>query len=278
MTCDRVRELISAYHDGELEQPAAGQVTAHLETCRACGQAQAAISRLGRLLASLEDCHAPEDLWDRIAAGVSSCSVPGQPLRLSGLVTVRRGWLVAAASIALVTSLSSHWIAGRTWFAPAPAQPIQTTYGLALGVYVQELHEGRDAYERFLAVHQGRQVAPDELVRQVGFRPLVPEELPDGFRLDKSYVLATTCCQAVELRYVKGAQLVTIFQQGQGHPVLFDGFAPEPIGIDGVSCRRGQVGDIVIINWDGAGRNTTLLARGDFPRLETMVRFLNRTP
>ncbi len=107
---------------------------------------------------------------------------------------------------------------------------------------------------------------------------MVPLELPDGFRLDKSYVFATTCCNAIELRYVKGSQLVTVFQQGRGHPVLFDGFETGTSRIDGVVCRRGRVGDIGIVNFNSGGRNTTLLARADFSEVPTMVQLFNATP
>lgn len=271
MTCDEVRELLSGYRDGELEASADEQVRAHLLTCRGCAEEAQVLSDLGRLLASLRPCHPPDHLWERITTAVGvSCG---------GLRAVRRRWVAVAASIAMVSSFSSSWIAARTWLVAPQAQPIQTTFGLALGAYVQELDEDKkDVFSRFLAMHQGREVSPDELVRLVGFTPLVPKELPNGLRLDKSYVLATTCCNAIELRYVKGSQLVTVFQQGRGHPVLFDGFETKTTRIDSVVCRRGRVGDIVIVNFDGAGRNTTLLARADFSEIPTIVQLFNTTP
>ena len=282
MTCDEVRESLSGNLDGELENSVAEQVRGHLATCRACAQESEALSNLTRLLRPLRDCDLRVDLWERISAHVAGAAVqddppcPGagaawsQPRR-------RWPWVAAAAAVGVATFISSYQFASRSWFAPEPVRPIQTAYGLALGVYVQEFEEGEQAFDRFLALHEGREVSPDGLVRQVGFTPLVPEELPDGFRLDKSYVLATTCCNAIELRYVKGARLVTVFQQGPGHPVLFDRFDIETTRIAGISCRRGRVGDVVIVNWDGGGRNTTLLARADAPQIESMVRFLNRT-
>ncbi len=283
MTCDEVRELLSGYHDGELEASADRQVRAHLLACRACAEEAQVLSSLGRLLASLRDCRPPAELWERITAALSPSCVQDEPVRFgavpaASLRAVRRRWVAAAASVAMVTSFSSYWLASRSWFVPPRTQPIQTIFGLALGAYVQELEEGKEVFDRFLAMHQGREVSPDELVRQVGFTPLVPQELPDGFRLDKSYVLATTCCNAIELRYVKGSQLVTVFQQRRGHPVLFDGFETETTRIEGVVCRRGRVGEIVIVNFDGAGRNTTLLARADFSEISTMVQLFNTTP
>ncbi len=284
MTCDEVRELLSGYCDGELEASAHEQVRLHLLTCRECAEEAQVLSGLGRLLASLGQCHPPEHLWERITTAVALPSGGDEPGRLAarpnvGLRAVRRRWVAAAALIAIVSSFSSSWIAARTWLVAPQPQPIQTTFGLALGAYVQELDEdNKDVFDRFLAMHQGREVSPDELVRQVGFTPLVLQELPNGLRLDKSYVLATTCCNAIELRYVKGSQLVTVFQQGRGHPVLFDGFETETTRIDGVLCRRGRVGDIVIVNFDGAGRNTTLLARANYSEIPTMVQLLNATP
>ena len=279
MTCDEVRESLSAYLDGELEDSLTEHIGAHLETCGDCVEDLEELSRLSRLLAPARRCTTPEGLWARIAAHVSATSA--QPGRRPSTATVeasrlagRWRWVAAAASVGLATFVSSYWVASRTWF----MQPVQTAYGLALGVYVEELEEGTQVFERFRAMHERREVSPDEMVRQVGFTPLVPDELPDGFRLDKSYVLATTCCNAIEIRYIKGSQLVTVFQQGRGHPVSFPGLEAEPARIDGVVCRRVRVGDIVVVNWDGDGRNMTLLARADVPQIEAMVQFLNTTP
>ncbi|MCH8005610.1 MAG: zf-HC2 domain-containing protein, partial [Planctomycetes bacterium] len=283
MKCSEVRELLSGHHDGELEASADQQVRNHLPTCRACAEEAQGLSSLGRLLAPLCQCNPPAHLWEQITAAASASRFQEEPMRLSRAATAhrrafRRRWLAAAASVAVVTSFSSYWIASRTWSASPPPRAIQTAYGLALGVYVQELTESRQPFGRFRALHQGREVSPDELVRQVGFTPLVPQELPDGFRLDKSYVLATTCCKVVELHYVKGRELVTVFQQGHGHPVSLDGFEAETTRIDGVSCRRGRIGDIVVVNFDGGGRNTTLLARADYSAIPAMVQLFNRTP
>ena len=101
-------------------------------------------------------------------------------------------------SLAVIASfVSSYWVASRSWFAPASTEPIQTAYGLALGVYVQDMRGGKQVYDRFLTIHQSHEASPDSLVRQVGFTPLLPSALPEGFQLDKSYVLATTCCKGL---------------------------------------------------------------------------------
>ncbi len=65
MTCDEVRELLSGYHDGELEASADRQVRAHLLACQACGEEAQVLSNLGRLLASLRECRPPTQLWER---------------------------------------------------------------------------------------------------------------------------------------------------------------------------------------------------------------------
>lgn len=286
MTCDEVRETLSGYHDGELDEPLAGRVRAHLDGCGDCAGELGELSRFSRLLSAAPPVAPPPGLWEAIAAGVRATSTrpdgagsdtdpaaPGRARRWPH----RWRWVAAAASVGLATFLSSYWFASATWFASTEPGPLQTAYGLALGVYVQELEEGKRAFDRFLALHQGREVSPDGLVRQVGFTPLVPEQLPDGFRLEKSYVLATTCCKVVELHYVKGSQLVTVFQQGHGYPVP-NGIDSQATEIDGVSCRRSRLGDIVILNFDGGGRNTTLLARADVAEIPMMVRLFNTTP
>ena len=51
MQCERARELLSPYLDGELSAEERRAVTAHIEGCRACSAQAADFGRIGRTLA-----------------------------------------------------------------------------------------------------------------------------------------------------------------------------------------------------------------------------------
>ena len=264
MICPQTQPLLSAYRDGELEDEQLREMQQHLSECGDCRDWLDRIERAGRILAQGRHCETPHDIWYRIEAEVIAAG--GQ--RTRGMLR----HLAAAAVLGVATFGTSYWVTSDMFNTPESQVPVQTAFGLALGVYVQELQEGKTVANQFMRIHQGHEVSPDQLVQQVGFTPLLPSELPDGFMLDKSYVLATTCCRAIQLHYIKGTELVTVFQQGQGHPVLFD-FDDDTTDIAGVSCRTSKVNGIFVINWDGEGRNTTLLISVHLPtnEIESLV-------
>lgn len=264
MICSQIQPLLSAYRDGELADGQFRDVQQHLSECGECLDWLGRIEKVGRILAAGRYCEAPPDVWCRIEAEVIAA---GSQRAQS---TLRR--LAAAAVLGVAAFSAGYGVTSGMHDTPESRAPVQLAYGLALGVYVQELQEGKTVFDQFMRIHQGYEASPDQLVRQVGFTPLLPSELPDGFMLDKSYVLATTCCRAIQLHYVKGTELVTVFQQGQGHPILFD-FDDDTTNIAGVPCRTSRVNGILIVNWDGEGRNTTLLASAHLPpnELESLV-------
>lgn len=66
MNCQRVRDDIKAYIDGELSVLARWQVARHLESCDACRQEEIAMTKLTEKLSDTEQTPAPEGLRDRV--------------------------------------------------------------------------------------------------------------------------------------------------------------------------------------------------------------------
>jgi TonB family protein len=62
--CGRIRELLGAYADNELDQARADQVVRHLETCADCRRELDHILELNRLAKSVEHPKLAEDYWD----------------------------------------------------------------------------------------------------------------------------------------------------------------------------------------------------------------------
>lgn len=63
---------LSAYLDGELDEPARASVEQHLAECAACRQALEGLRRLVRRAAALDDRPPTTDLWTGIAARIAA--------------------------------------------------------------------------------------------------------------------------------------------------------------------------------------------------------------
>ena len=135
MQCEQARDLLGAYQDGELSPDERRVVTAHLESCKACGDMLADNVRIGRGLRSRGRLTAPPALAARIRSALDRAEIdqrlpvgreapvsPAVPGWLgSGIAThtLRRFTKRAAALAAacLVSVLATWWVmdtAGRT--------------------------------------------------------------------------------------------------------------------------------------------------------------------
>ncbi len=126
MDCNRNREEIGAFVDGELEPAARAELESHLETCAACRELVAAERRLGEMFAALAPVAPSGDFdarfWARIAREREAGGV-GLGARLAGFFTLRRALVlgaVTAVALALALDLAR---------APVGAPPAATATG-----------------------------------------------------------------------------------------------------------------------------------------------------
>jgi anti-sigma factor RsiW len=125
MQCERARELLGAYGDGELPPEDRNAVAGHLESCPACRDALADYKRLGRALALGGRLPVPPGLNARIKTALNAvdaeaeaASPEGQPARTSGQPWLSqrrtRSFLTQAASVLVACAISA---AGAWWLA-----------------------------------------------------------------------------------------------------------------------------------------------------------------
>jgi len=100
--CEREREQIGAFLDGELEAGERAALEAHLPTCAGCRQALEDQQRLARAFAALPAVVPPPDFearfWARIARGEDAPR--GFLARVFGWLSPGRGLALAAATAA----------------------------------------------------------------------------------------------------------------------------------------------------------------------------------
>jgi len=127
MQCERARELLSPYLDGELSAPEHRAVAEHIETCRACAQEVAELRRIGRTIAESGREPLPKGLALQVRAALARAaeSEPGgtRPLPAETLVGglshglgrhLRQAAVIAVACV--LSALATWWVtstAGR---------------------------------------------------------------------------------------------------------------------------------------------------------------------
>jgi len=120
MQCERVRELLSPYLDGELSAEERRAVAAHLGECHSCSAQLSDFRRVGQTLAEVGREPVPKALTARVRSNLARAA-HAEPTPTTALIPkpragaslVRRGLLRQAAVIAAACVLS----AAATWLA-----------------------------------------------------------------------------------------------------------------------------------------------------------------
>ena len=265
MTCDKTRQLVSAYLDGELDDGLVEAVREHLEGCPACSDHLESLGRLRQTLSHGRDITAPSDLWSRIAREIDRTAPRAEtdaPTEAWASHRSARRRLFTAAALLLAMVIPAYLIISRAPTNPTQdpdVKPFEPPPGLALAQYVQDMQSGEDVPGKFFDLHQRREVDLEELSEHVEFGPKLPTEVPSGLRLQKCYVLNTAGGNALGCEYVQGTRRMTFFQQRKGDPVLFEDLTQGCMDLNGIHCRCIMMDGIMVLNWESDGRNTTVV-------------------
>lgn len=113
MRCERARELLGAYVDGELEKGDAAAVAAHLETCAHCREVAGDIRHIGSAMVRLGREPAPPELLARVRSSLAGIAEQREArfFFLTPLI-VRQAAALAAACV--LTALLTWWVTVAT--------------------------------------------------------------------------------------------------------------------------------------------------------------------
>lgn len=109
MNCDGVRDLLSAYLDGELSPGELLRVEQHLRRCHACADEVDSLRQTVALVASLEEVELPVGFHAQLHDRLVALGPPAAAVRRVGSATSRqrqvRRWAVPAAAAAAVFAM-----------------------------------------------------------------------------------------------------------------------------------------------------------------------------
>src|SRR6478735_4250149 len=171
MTCEETRELLDAFHDGELQPATLAAVEAHLRTCTSCTATLAAHEVLRKKVRSLGRMPAPEALAAKIRKSLAKADseATGKALNV-------RSWSAMAASHLLAIALGGAAVFGLVHGRDARSFVIQET----VDAHVRSLIDERTLMQ--VASNDSHNVRP-WFMGKLDFSPLVAELNSEEFPL-----------------------------------------------------------------------------------------------
>jgi anti-sigma factor RsiW len=171
MNCEETRELLDAFHDGELQPATLAGVETHLRTCPSCSAALAAHEALRAKVRSLGRTPAPEALAAKIRVSLTESDTQAR-----GKVFNVRSWGAMAASHFLAIAISGAAVFGLMQGQYARSFAIQET----IDAHVRSLIDDRTLMQ--VASNDSHNVRP-WFMGKLDFSPAVAELNKEEFPL-----------------------------------------------------------------------------------------------
>ena len=305
MNCHEAEPHLSSYYDRQLTGNLQQAVAAHVGECPSCRRELETFASLSRLtkssFAEVEELDSlnlqtPEDLWSRIEgslpegaknsprAGSSPTVVSPQAIRpentqieaahLESSSTHGRFWwgkavqwerAVLAALLVIAMGVGIFWYQGRTGHHHSSQGRLEH--------YVKTfMHDSQDAQRTLVADYGAQRVERQELSKRLGYQPMIPNRLPEGYLLKAIYVFEMNCCNCAQYVCIReGDEPITFFEHGEAHAAHLAGCSTHETICHGQRCQLGEMGKQWIASWQVGPRQITVVGAHDVEEVEQLV-------
>jgi len=247
MECDQMKELISAYADGELDAKERADAERHLGDCAECSQSLKTITALKAAMRNdVLLFNVPGALKKKIETMVAKAADPpaGAKGKPSGRILHLKHVLVAtAAGLALAAGITGYML----W--PSARQRIEAQ---AVGDFKQSL-SGNPVVE---IASSDPPTVLRWLSMRLSFSPVAPNRLPVG------YALAGGRVDTIEGRKVA----VLVYRKGSGTSDLFQWPSGDGVGPGTADAIQGLGASA----WSAAGMNFCVVSDGGVTEVNEM--------
>jgi anti-sigma factor RsiW len=248
MECNQMKELISAYADGELDAQQRAQAERHLGECENCSQSLKAISAMK--VAMRNDVllfNVPGALRKKIESMVAKAADPpahAKPKTSRPVIHLKHVLMATAAGLALAAGITGYvmWPTARDRI---EAQAVQDYRQALAGSSVAHVESSDSA----TVLHW--------LSMQSNFSPVTPNRLPTG------YTLAGGRIDVVDGRHVA----VFVYRKGSQTSNLFQWPANNAVGAGNVDTIQG----VGVTAWNAGGMNFVMVSDGGAPAVGEMA-------
>ncbi len=288
MNCIEFKELLSAYHDGELSSDVHSAVGEHLKDCPECVAMLAGFRQLSDLSGQLAQPE-PPDQWAAIEQQLAAALIAPRTrekrarvvsayLPLSAMLErfVPRVSLAVAATVLIAAGLGVGAYYG--WFSMARHHDEQLAANFD-AFLTQFEQDPQAAQQVLLANYNGQQVDLCTAATLVGHQPAIAPGLPPGYIVDAVYVLDMPCCKCTQvICRCEGNGRLAIFEHDVDQPVWFRGRPAIDARCCGKPTRIVEMdGGLLAATWPSNKRYLTVIGAHDVEEVARIVAHFERT-
>jgi anti-sigma factor RsiW len=239
MECNQMREMISAYVDGELDAAQRKEAERHLVNCAGCSQVFQSISAL--TTAMRDDTllyNVPGALRKKIESLVNKAADPSghaKPRPSRFVHPIRYIAISAAAALAVAAGITTYFV----W--PTAQQRIEKEA-------VQDHQRSLTANHLIDFASSDPQAVVHWLASKLSFTPLAPNSLPAGYTLVGGRVDALAGQRVAVLVYRSGSQTSNVFQY--------------PLSGAAAGASTHSINGLGVSSWQGGGMNFDVVSDG----------------
>lgn len=269
MQCLEVVELLSAYYDGELPFDKSVAVREHVAVCSDCSAELETLHRLSDLAMKLDQPSPSRNVWPRIAAQLNSSPSPIAPTA----VTVQRPFRKTLLAVVALLLVGLSWIA-YTQLLVRNHQHLAVNFGHFLDTFEQSPNE---AQQELVKHYSGQPIEIPAAIRELKYRPVVADGLPDGYEPTQAYLLKMPCCRCLEACYQrKDGGMVCVFEHEIDQPVWFGDRPASSKVCSGKPTRVVEVDSCLAATWQQQRHHITVIGAKDVDEVTLLVAHFDR--
>lgn len=265
MQCHEVVELLSAYYDGELPPDKAGAVAEHVAVCADCAAELKSLHKLSGLAMKLDQPSPPRHVWPRIEAQLRTSQPPVAPSR--------RAYRKALLAMVALMFVALFWVTYTQWHA-------HNHHHLAVnfGHFLDTFEQAPDEAQRDLVKsYSGQPIEIPDAIRELKYRPVVADGLPDDYEPAQAYLLKMPCCRCLEACYHrKEGGMLCVFEHDIDQPVWFGDRPTSSKVCSGKPTRLVQVDGCLAATWQQDRRHITVIGAKDADEVTRLVAHFDR--
>ena len=273
MDCVEVKELLSAYYDGELSSSAQDAVARHVEECDTCSGELARFESLSAMAANLDMPAPRREIWLELQRQLDeegrdekvAVKRVGDTSRSSGPIPRFVG---LAATVLLAVGMGVFGYS--TWFGHGE----HTDFTDKFGHYLEQFNRDPDSAQQFLlAQYENQRVDAERAIVHVGYRPAVAKGLPDGYTVATNYVMNMPCCTCVQSICERSdGSTFAIFEHDDEETKEWFGDRKEMSTIcSGKKCTFVEMDDYMAVTWKRDNRHITVVGTRDLVEVNQLV-------
>jgi len=265
----QIRRLLSAYADGELDQPTSEHIQLHVQRCASCSDDIENIMFSKKTVSFIIDTPAPERIWQKIEKDLFS-SPESRKINPYSLLSLndkfRSHSLIYASAIAGITLLISIglWKIGYIDITDSPVMVKKNSdIGFDYGDYLDAVVSKRSTAsftESYDGIPVNLKIA-NTIANEGNFHLCLNPKVVPNYDLQEVLVLTDGDNHSLRLEYANEGELVTIFQQSVTLAHTLGKRKTKNVMISGVPCQKIVEGDIATISWEYG--NTRFVAIGN---------------